>query len=73
MPRKALYEEKFVYVIENGKLSYLPVQVARRQPDYVIVNGGLDNGALLVVEMLQGVSPGMSARSKRSNGEDSSR
>ena len=70
VPREALYEQQFVYLLEDDKLSYRPVQVARRQPDYVIVNGGLNVGDLLVVEMLQGVSPGMLARQKQQTRED---
>jgi len=48
------------------------VQVARRQPDYVIVNGGLNDGDLLVVEMLQGVTSGVLAQPKQTNREDGS-
>jgi len=70
VPRQALYEQKFVYVIENERLSYRQVQVVRGQPDYVIVNGGLADGDLLVVEMLQGVAPGMFARPKQISAED---
>ncbi len=70
VPREALYEQQFVYLLEDDKLSLRPVQVARRQPDYVIVNGGLNDGNLLVVEMLQGVSPGMLARQKQQTSED---
>ena len=73
VPREALYEQQFVYLVEDDKLSYRPVQIARRQPDYVIVNGGLKDGDLLVVEMLQGVSPGMLAQPKQQTGEDESR
>lgn len=62
VPRRALYEESFVYVIEDGHLRYRKVAVARREPDHVIVTGGLHAGDLLVVEMLQGVSDGMLAR-----------
>jgi RND family efflux transporter MFP subunit len=72
VPREALYEQQFVYVVEDDKLSYRPVQVTRRQPDYVIVNGGLTDGDLLVVEMLQGVTPGMLARPKQQIREDES-
>ena len=70
VPRKALYEQGFVYVIENERLSYRQVQIVRRQPDYVIVNGGLKDGDLLVVEMLQGVAAGMLARPKEKSRED---
>ncbi len=62
VPRKALYEQQFVYVIQDGKLNYRRVIVARREPDYVIVSGGLTNGELLVTDMLQGIVPGMLAR-----------
>ena len=72
VPREALYEEQFVYLLEDEKLSYRPVQVARRQPDYVIVNGGLNDGDLLVVEMLQGVTSGVLAQPKQTNREDES-
>jgi multidrug efflux pump subunit AcrA (membrane-fusion protein) len=69
VPRKVLYEQKFVYLVEDGQLSYQPVQVARQEPDYVIVNGGLANGDRLVMEMLQGVSAGMPARLKQNGSE----
>lgn len=70
VPRNALYEQQFVYVVENGKLSYRRVQIVRQQPDYVIANGGLADGELLVVEMLQGVAPGMLAQPKPASTED---
>ena len=70
VPRKALYEQEFVYVIENERLSYRQVQIVRRQPEYVIVNDGLKDGDLLVVEMLQGVATGMLARPKEKSRED---
>ena len=72
VPREALYEEQFVYLLEDEKLSYRSVQIARRQPDYVIVNGGLNDGDLLVVEMLQGVTSGVLAQPKQTNREDGS-
>ena len=73
VPRKALYEQEFVYIIEDERLSYRRIQIIRRQPDYVIANGGLTDGDLLVVEMLQGVAPGMLAqpKGKSTEGKDS--
>ena len=53
--------------MEDGRLVYRQVHIARREPEYVIVDGGLKNGDLLVVEMLQGVSPGMLASPKPHN------
>ena len=67
VPRKALYEQMYVYVVEDGRLVYRQVHIARREPEYVIVDEGLKNGDLLVVEMLQGVSPGMLASPKPHN------
>ena len=72
VPREALYEQEFVYVVEKDRLSYRQVQVVRRQPDYVIVNGGLADGDLLVVEMLQGIAPGMFVQPKQNNTGDKS-
>ncbi len=62
VPREALYEQRYVYVVENNRLMYRPVTVVRREPEHVIVSEGLKNGDRLVVEMLQGVAPGMPAR-----------
>lgn len=61
VPNKAVYEEKYVYLVKNGELVYQPVEIARRQPESVVVNGGLQNGDTLVVELLQGVAPGVAA------------
>ncbi len=70
VPRKALYSQGLVYVIEDGLLTNREVQIARGEPEYIIVNGGLSDGDLLVVEMLQGVAAGMPARSQQPLPED---
>ncbi len=62
VPRRALYEGRYVYLVSNGQLEYREITIARREADHVIVSGGLHNGELLVTEMLQGVAPGMRAR-----------
>ena len=64
VPNNAIYEEKFVYLIESGRLKYQPVGVARRETGHVIVNSGLQSGDTLVVELLQGVAPGMLAKAR---------
>lgn len=64
IPHRALYEQSYVYLITDGKLAYREVTVARRETNTVIVNGGLAGGDTLVVEALQGVAPGMPARSR---------
>ena len=61
IPRRAVYNEKNVYLVSNGKLEYREVRVAREETESIIINGGLENGDTLVVEMLQGIAPGMPA------------
>lgn len=61
IPRKSLYNEEYVYLINNGKLDLRRIDIARKETDSVIVNGGIQNGDTLVVELLQGVAPGMPA------------
>ena len=67
VPRKAIYEDAFVYVISNGVFDYRRVDIARRESEYVIVTGGAKEGELLVTELLQGIAPGMAARAKLSS------
>ena len=64
IPRKAIYENKFVYMIKDGKLDYREVDISFKEPESVIATGGLANGDMLVVEMLQGVAPGMLAKAR---------
>jgi len=73
IPRKALYNERYVYVIENGKLLQRDVTIARRETDHVLVNGGIEDGDTLVIEPLQGVAPGMPAQPLGFAGEERSR
>jgi len=61
IPRKAVYNERNVYLVSNGKLEYREVRVAREETESIIINGGLENGDTLVVEMLQGIAPGTPA------------
>ncbi len=71
IPRKAIYEDKFVYRIKDGKLDYREVDISFQETESVIVTGGLVNGDTLVVEVLQGVTPGMLAQARIS--EEASR
>ena len=66
IPRKALYKEKFVYVIKDGRLDYREVRIARKETNSIIVTGGIKDGETLVLEVLQGVAPGMLAKAKLS-------
>lgn len=61
IPRKNIYEDQNVYLIKNGKLAYINVQIGFREADAMIVTGGLTTGDTLVTDVLQGVAPGMRA------------
>jgi len=67
LPRKSIYEKSYVYLIKNGEFEYRKVDVARRETDSVIVSGGLNNGDTLVVDLMQGIAPGMKAKARFSN------
>ncbi|RMH74114.1 MAG: efflux RND transporter periplasmic adaptor subunit [Gemmatimonadetes bacterium] len=62
VPQRAIYNNRYVYLIENGRLKRQPVEIARKQTTSAIVTGGLADGDSLVVEALQGVVPGMLAK-----------
>jgi membrane fusion protein (multidrug efflux system) len=64
IPRRALYNEHFAYFVNGGKLEYREVQIARRETDSVIADGGLADNDTLVVDVLQGVAEGMPARAQ---------
>ncbi len=61
VPRKALYQDNYVYLVNNGRFEYREISIALRQDHTVIVDGGLATGDTLVVQALQGVAPGMPA------------
>ena len=64
IPRKVLYKEHFVYMIKDGRLDYREVKIARRENNSVIVNGGIQDGDVIVMEMMQGVASGMPAKAR---------
>lgn len=66
-PRRALYRQKYVYLIEDGVLVFRQVEVVRSETGSVIVSGGLACGDVLVTDVLQGVSPGMPVRVKNAD------
>ena len=65
IPRKAIYDDARVYVIEEGRLSPRRVHVVLTEDESVLIDGGLAEGEELVVEIMQGVAPGMEARSRK--------
>jgi multidrug efflux pump subunit AcrA (membrane-fusion protein) len=67
VPRKSVYDNSYVYIIKNGEFEYRKVDVARREADSVIVKGGFNDGDTLVVELMQGIAPGMKAQARFAN------
>jgi membrane fusion protein, multidrug efflux system len=64
IPRRALYDQQYVYLIRNGQLERQQVSIARLETEDAIINGGLNDGDTLVTDVLQGVAPGMPAQSR---------
>ncbi len=64
IPRKALYEDKYVYIIEDEKLARREVSIIRQEDNMLYVRGGIVNGDILITETMQGIAPGMPAKSK---------
>lgn len=64
VPLKAVYDEQYVYVINNGFLEYREVSIARKETNSVVINSGLKNGDTLVTEVLKGVAQGMPAEAR---------
>ena len=62
VPRKAVYEESYVFMVEASKFVQRDVGIAFEEGDYYILNEGLAPGDTLVSELLQGVSAGMPAK-----------
>lgn len=61
LPRKLIYDDTYIYLVKNGRLKYQKINIARRELDRVIVNGGIANGDTLIAEVMQGVADGMPA------------
>jgi RND family efflux transporter MFP subunit len=61
IPRKLIYNDQYVYLVNNGQLEYRKIDIARRELNSVIINGGLVINDTLVTEVLQGVAEGMPA------------
>ena len=64
VPRRAVYNEKYVYLISDGRLEYREIDIARKENSSVIIDGGLFDGDTIVLEAMQGVFPGMPAQSR---------
>lgn len=70
MPEKALYENSFIYIINNGKLKKTSVKPLHFQGDAVILGDGPSPGDTVVVQSLQGVASGMKVEARFEGNED---
>lgn len=61
IPQSAIYNDDYVYLVNNRQLEYRQIEIARKETETAIVANGLANDDTLVVEVLQGVAPGMPA------------
>ncbi len=68
IPRRAVYDNRYVYLLSGGKLKMQDISIARIENEDVIVDGGLKDNDTLVIDMLMGVAPGMSAISRNLQG-----
>ena len=62
IPNEALRDDSTVWVSVDDKLVIKPVTVARREKENVYVSGGLEDGDLLIVTVVQGASNEMLLR-----------
>jgi multidrug efflux pump subunit AcrA (membrane-fusion protein) len=73
IPRRAVYGENIVYKVKNGLFESATISIAKNEPNSIIANGGLSDGDTLVVDVLQGVSPGMAAQARIVSSEEYTR
>lgn len=64
IPREALREGNKVYLFENGQLRIKPVEITWRREEDVLVEEGLDPGALLITSNVPAPIEGMALRKK---------
>jgi len=64
LPRQAIYNDNQVYLLKDGLLEIREVEIARKENDMVILSDGLIEGDTVVVELMQGVTPGMPAQAR---------
>jgi membrane fusion protein, multidrug efflux system len=69
VPRRAVYDNQYVYLVHNGALLRRDVQIINSGAQSVIVSQGLTEGDTLVTELMQGVAPGMPVEARFSGGE----
>ena len=63
LPRAALRENNVVWVVDkDGQLTFRKVSVARLTPEAALLEGGLEDGEMVVVSSLKAVTDGMRVR-----------
>ena len=61
---KAVYDDRYVYIIKEGRLEERNITIARKEINSVIITEGLVDGDILVTEVLKGVAKGMPAEAR---------
>ena len=68
IPRAAMHQDDIVWVVDDGKLSFRPVEVALRMYDGIVIKKGLSDGEKVVVSAIKDVTNGMKVREVLING-----
>lgn len=67
VPRRAVYEESYVFLVDSNAFVQREISIAFDEQDNYIINWGLLEGDTLVTELLQGISAGMPAKALLQN------
>jgi len=62
VPRRAVREGDRVWIMVDGKLKIVPVKVARREKETVLVSAGLNGGEEVVLTSISGAADGLLLR-----------
>ena len=57
-------EGSYVWLVKDGKVSRVPVEIVQRQRGEVLVESNLSAGDLVVVEGIQRLRPGLTVTAK---------
>jgi len=72
LPRRALHDNDTVWVMDAGnRLRIVPVEVARRERETVLVSKGLNDGEQVVVTPISGAADGLLLRRAEEHNEES--
>jgi len=70
LPRAALRAGGQVWVVNDQKIQFRPVEVLRAERDVVLIAGGLENGELICISPMEAVTDGMRVRTGELPGTD---